>query len=235
MKLKQLLSIVFALVLFHSICPATHAYLCRVRFDVWTTNYSDYTDINMMVIPEDTNNQNPPDTITSITVTAPDNTVFTMNTVNNWFPYDRIFYGTYQADDFNSNRIPSGTYRVTVTAPEYNLQITETDFVTASVLTPPVITDPTDGATVGKDHVFWWTTVPGATYYRVLLWNEDWDDPVFWWWDRQFRTNHNGVMFPNGVLKPGIQYKIRIEARDGSQDMDRRSRSDWIYFTTSNW
>jgi hypothetical protein len=102
-------------------------------------------------------NKNPPDIISSITVTAPDGTVFSMNTDQNWLPYDKIYWGTYRADDFNSKQIPSGTYQVKVTAPEYNLEITETDVVDASVLAPPAITSPTDGATVNKDHVFWWT------------------------------------------------------------------------------
>jgi hypothetical protein len=234
MKLKYLLSIVSALLLFLSICPASQAYLSEVRFNVWTTNYTDHTDMNIMVIPIDTHNQNPPDIISSIQVTAPDGTVFVMDTDQNWFPYDRIFYGTYQADDFNSKTIPSGTYKVKVTSPQYNIKITETDFNNASVLAPPAITSFPDGATIDKDHVFLWTYVSGASYYRVLLWNESWDDPVFWYWDIQFRTSLTAALFPNGTFKPGHQYRIRIEARSGRQDLDKRSRSDWITFSISN-
>ena len=234
MKSKSLLFSVVALLLFLSIPATSQAYLREVRFDVYTTNYSDHTDINFVVIPKGTHNRNTPDIIASITVAAPDGTIFSMNTDDNWLPYDGIYYGQYQADDFNSNNIPSGTYTVTVTGIEYNLVITETDFNNASVLTPPVITDPADGATVDSDHLFLWTNVTGASYYRVLIWNESDDDPLYWWWNRQFRTNHNGAIFPNGNLKPGLQYKMRIEARSGRLDLDKRSRSDWITFTVSN-
>lgn len=234
MRSRSLLFGVVALLLIFSFSPASHAYLCRVIVDGCTTNYTDDTQLNIAVIPTDTTNQNPPDIISSITVTAPDGTVFTMNTDQNWLAYDRIYWGTYRADDFNFKRIPSGTYQVRVTAPVYNLEITETDVIDASVLAPPAITSPTDGATVNKDHVFWWTAVSGATYYRIWLWNESWNEPVYWCWENQFKTNHNGAQIPNGYLKPGFQYRMRIEARAGGQDLDKRSRSDWITFTVSN-
>ena len=114
--------------------------------------------------------------------------------------------------------------------------INESDYNDGSVLDPPAFTNLTNEQTdVPKDHIFYWTAVSGATHYRVLIWNEDWNEPVYWFWDRQFRTNHAACMFSNGDLKPNTQYKIRIEARGGSQDLDKRSRSDWINFTTSSW
>ena len=119
---------------------------------------------------------------------------------------------------------------------EHGIAIIDSDDNDASTLPVPVFeTLPGDLQSVPKDFIFWWHTVEGATYYRVLLWNESWNEPVYWFWDKQFRTNIRACMFPNGELKPNTNYKMRIEARGGSQDLDKRSRTDWLYFRTANW
>jgi hypothetical protein len=236
MRLRHFFILGLILLLFLSYCPSTHAYLQKVYFDVNTMNFNDRKELRVWLSVNDTNSKNPPDIVKSITITAPDNTVFTMNTANNWLPYDRGYYGNYSPEEFNSGDIPSGNYTVRVEGIEFNLAITDSDYNDASVLTPAAFTNLSNEQTgIPKDYIFYWTPVAGATHYRVQLWDENWNEPVYWYWDRPFMTNHAACMFSEGDLRPNRRYRIRIEARSESQDLDKRSRSDWVYFTTGSW
>jgi hypothetical protein len=55
---------------------------------------------------------------------------------------------------------------------------------------------------------------------------------VYWYYNKGLTTDFNRVTMPPGALKPNCEYKLRIEARSGSQDLDLRSMSDWVYFKT---
>jgi hypothetical protein len=205
--------------------------------NVWTTNYTDDQQLNVWLEVKDTEIKNPPEIIASIEVTAPDGTIFNMTTAQNWLPYDRGYWMRARAEDFPLQVIPSGVYKVKV-VPNSGFTIEEEDEIDATFLAPPVITYPTEGSTVGSTPTFRWNPVPDAKYYRILLWNECWNEPVYWfWWNdsRKFYTNLPGAKIPLGQLLPNCSYSLRVEARSGSQDLDKRSRSVWVNFFTGSW
>ncbi len=235
MKAKGFLAIGIALLIIFSFSFAAQAYVKKVYLNVWTTNYTNDQQLNVWLEIYDTVISNPPDAVKSIKVTAPDGTEFDLTTAMNWLQYDRGYWAQYRAEDFDSGVIPAGKYKVRVEAKEYNLVIEETDTIDATFLDPPVITSPSDGSTIGASHMFTWTAVPGAKYYRILLWHESWNEPVYWFWRKRFYTDHTACILPRGDLRPDSYYRFRVEARSGSQDLDKRSRSDWIYFYTEHW
>ena len=237
MKFKHLLTIGLTFVIMFSFCATSQAYLSRVYADVWTTNYTDDQQLNVWLEMWGTEEKNPPDIVNTIEVTAPDGTKFNMTTDQNWLPYDRGYWGRYRDADFMSGSIPAGVYKVKV-VPKAGLgfPIEVEDEVDATFLSPPTITSPAPGAVVGPTPTFLWTAVPDATHYRILLYNESWGEPVFWfWWNRKFFTDLPGAKIPLGQLKPNCEYSLRIEARSGVQDLDKRSRSDWLIFYTGSW
>jgi hypothetical protein len=237
MKTKQLCTIMLSLLILFSFCPTTHAYLQRVYFDVFTTNQIDRQYVGFWVEIRDTESKNPPDVVKSIKVTAPDDTVFEMTTTHNWYSIDKGYYAAFTADEFNSQVIPDGIYRVEVKAYKWGLTITQEDYCDATLLDLPVITDPIPGSTVGANHVFWWTAVAGASYYRVQLREAGSDNFIYGdsSHKHRFLTALNACIFPLGDLKPDRHYEIRVEPRNDTLDMDKRSRGDWVEFFTSHW
>lgn len=236
MKCKRFFTIGLSFLIIFSFCAVTQAYLRRIHVNVWTTNYTDDQQLNIWLEVWDTENKNPPEIITSIEVTAPDGTIFNM-TDDAWLPYDRGYWMAARAGDFDSTEIPSGVYKVKV-VPNSGWTIEQGDWIDATFLDPPVITYPTEGSTVVQPLTIRWNPVVGAKYYRVLLWNECWNEPVYWfWWNdsRKFYTNLPGAKIPLGQLKPNCSYRLRVEARSGSQDLDKRSRSVWVNFFTGSW
>jgi hypothetical protein len=120
--------------------------------------------------------------------------------------------------------------------PKAGTAITETDTVTNKLLPVSTVTYPTDGSTVAvSSPTLTWTAVAGATHYRIFLSNGTLDEPVYGWWESQMRTDFTSFKMPVGDLKPNTMYYLRIEARAGSQDLDQRSRSDFVKFTTGSW
>jgi hypothetical protein len=53
-----------------------------------------------------------------------------------------------------------------------------------------------------------------------LIWNNTWNEPVYWTWDKQARTDLTSFTVPIGELKPNCQYKFRIEPRSNAQDSE---------------
>jgi hypothetical protein len=158
-----------------------------------------------------------------------------MHPTKDWLPYDRGYWKVLYASDFKGGKIPAGTYGITV-VPKVGTAITETDTVTAAFLPTPVITYPASGTSgLGATPTIRWNAVAGATHYRVWIWNNSWNEPIFWCWDKQAHTDFTNFPIPDGELKPNCEYRVRIEARAGSQDLDMRSRSDWVTFTTGSW
>jgi hypothetical protein len=100
------------------------------------------------------------------------------------------------------------------------------------------VTYPTAGlAGVSATPKFTWNAVPGATFYRVMLWNVDWREPVWHSWDSRtlFNTDLLYAQVLKGLLKPNTRYEVQIQARGDSNDLDRRSQTSWIPFTTGSW
>ncbi len=236
MKFKQFFTLGLFLLLFFTFCPAAQAYLSRISADVWTTNYTDpqQQQLNVWIGITDTQNKNPPDIIASIEVTAPDGSILNLSPIENWLQYDRGYWAAFNAADFDGQQIPAGLYKVKVT-PKNGFPIEQNDAIDATFLDPPVITFPTDGSTITTTPTIRWNPVPGATHYRILMWDDSWNEPVYWFWGngyQKFFTDLPGAMIPLGKLKANHQYRLRIEARFGHQDLDKRSRSDWIYINT---
>jgi hypothetical protein len=236
MKHKSILLVLPALfVLFFF--STGQAELYKVNLDVFTTNYTDPNEkqVNIWIKVLDNEVQRGPDSVESIILTVPGGATFNIDPVKDWLPYDEAFWKRLYPSNFAGGTIPAGTYKVAV-KPYAGRTITETDWIDGKFLTPPTLINPTEGKTgVWKTPIIQWSYVPGATYYRIQLWNEDWNEPVYWYWDRQLKTSFQVIELPLGDVVPNTNYRIRIEARAGSQDMDKRSRSDWVNFRTGSW
>jgi hypothetical protein len=179
----------------------------------------------------------PPDYVKEIRVTAPDGSVFSLDPDKDWAINDQGFYKNFLATDFKSGVIPGGTYVATV-VPIAGYTIDEKDSIPATFLAIPSISYPVEGATgVPARPVFRWTSVSGSTFYRVQLWNVSADEPIFYYYIPQnnFQTDFNFAQVPKGTLKPNTRYRLQIQARGNSQDVDVRSNTSWIIFTTGSW
>jgi hypothetical protein len=241
------LAVLAAVVTVLLFAPSAQAGLTRLNLDVFTTNYPEPVPPQTGPLPElcvwiqvsDYHNYRGPDFVGEITVTAPDGSVFDLDPSKDWLQYDRIYWRAFHAADFKKNKIPGGTYKVTVVSLD-DLAITESDAVSGTLLPIPVVIFPTPGTTgVMEPVTFKWNAVAGANHYRIQLWNinanSGFGEPVYWNWDKQMRTHFTSFEIPIGELKPKCEYRLRIEARSESQDLDMRSRSVWINFTTGSW
>ena len=94
----------FFLYLFLLSAPQLTHICKKVNFHVWTTNYTDHTELNVWLEAIHCTSKNPPDFVKSITITAPDGTVFNMDPVDDWLPYDRGYYSKYLPKILPHNR-----------------------------------------------------------------------------------------------------------------------------------
>jgi hypothetical protein len=234
------LAVLAAVVTVFLFAPSAQAGLTRLNLDVFTTNYPEPPPTPTSPLPElcvwiqvyDYHNYRGPDFVKSITVAAPDGSLFKLDPEKDWLQYDRIYWKAFHAADFRKSKIPGGTYKVIVVSLD-GLAITESDAVSGAFLPTPVVTPPASGVT--ETTTFMWDAVAGANHYRIQLWNNTSNEPVYWTWDKQARTHFTSFEIPVGELKPNCEYRFRIEARSESQDMDMRSRSGWFTFTTGSW
>jgi len=227
------------LVLFCFFAGNSYAFMHRVQFNAWTQAEAGQPNkacVFVEVVDDERNH--PPDFVQEVKITAPDGKIFYLDLSKDWLAWDKAFYRAFTAPDFTSGvtiTIPGGTWTVRVTA-DGATRISESDTVTATFLPLPVVSYPTAGMTnVEETPTFTWSAVKGAQYYRILLYNNSWSEPVYFY---SFRTKHTDFTYyqiPPGDLKPNTSYRMQIEARSGSQDMDMRSRSLWINFTTGAW
>ena len=243
MKVTRIAVLVAAVMVFF-FSANVQAAMIRVSVNALTTNYPSAADrqLNLSIEVFSNTATHPPSYIGSIDVLAPDGTALSVDPKKDWRPYDRSYGKAFKAGDFTGGVIPGGTYSVTVT-PTSGTEITETDDVptkadgvTASLLPVPIVTSPLDlDDDVVESPSITWNAVSGAAYYALLLWNNTLDEPVYWTWERQYHTDFTKIILLPGVLKPDSEYTLRIEARSGSQDLDRRSRSKLVHFTTGSW
>jgi hypothetical protein len=235
MKLRiALVSLV--LLLFCLLASNSYAVMHRINFNAWTEAQKGQPQ-RLIVFVEVIDDQlsHPPDFVSEIRITAPDGSIFYLNLSKDWLPWDKAFYKGFVASDFVGKVIPGGAYTVRVT-PDVGSAISESDSVAANFLPVPVVTYPTPGMTgVPETPTFAWDAVKGAAFYRILLVNTDWPEPVYFYGFRYKNTDFTSYRIPPGDLKPNTHYIMRIEARSGSQDMDMRSHTGWISFTTGAW
>jgi len=235
---RQGLVVLAAVVMVFALAANSQAVMTRVFFDGFTSNYPDASQqqMNIWVQVFDSVKLDGPTFVKSIKVNAPDGSIFYLDIMKDWLHTDHAYWKTLYAADFKSKTIPGGTYSVTV-YPLSGSAIKESDTVTASFLPISTVTYPTNGSTsVPATPKLTWTAAAGATYYRLNMWDNSANEPVYWpSFGPQMRTDFTDFTIPAGVLKPGRQYKLRIEARAGAQDLDKRSRGDWVTFTTGAW
>jgi hypothetical protein len=226
---------------FSVIADARAQELNRVVFNGWTRMLGQPSgSIKQMVfyITVDLNPvAHPPDFVKHIKITAPDESVFYLYPDKDWLQSDHGFWKAYLATDFKSGLIPGGIYKAAV-VPVSGTGITETDDIPATFLGLPNIVYPAEGETgVSTTPTITWKAVSGATYYRVVLWNDIWGEPVYHYYDprNNFQTDRTYAKIPKGALKANTRYRLQIQARSDSLDIDRRSQTSWRYFTTGNW
>jgi hypothetical protein len=244
MKVMKIAVMVAAVMVFF-FSASVQAAMIRVNVNAITTNYPSAVDrqLNISIEVFSNTQTHPPSYVGSIDVEAPDETALSLDPKKDWRPYDRSYGKAFKATDFIGGIIPGGTYKVTVTPTPSGASITETDdvptktdLITASLLPVPVVTKPEDGDVVLTETLeITWNAVKEAAYYVLLLWNNTLNEPVYWTWEKQYHTDFTKIILLPGVLKPDSEYTLRIEARSGSQDFDRRSRSKLIHFTTGSW
>ena len=148
-------------------------------------------------------------------------------------PYDGSFLALWDSSDFVSGDIPGGTYVIEVCANDGTV-LKYQDKIDGSFLDISTIKSPSPGETgVGATPTIRWTKVSRARYYRIWLLDENWNS--IYDYKRLLEVIGTSVKLPKGNLKPGKTYHMRIEARNDYQDIDKRSRTSWIVFTTANW
>lgn len=215
--------------------------MTRLQFSTFTTTYpagsTSYTNdtrIDFYFVPMLLNRTLEPSEISLIQITANGTTIG----IDPYQAQDALSNSYFITADSAQFGTPFPTkYTISVTDNQ-NKKISQIDYIPAVALTAPVQSWPTDNATINNSSPsLGWQAVPNAHYYRVMLWDNTWDQPVFWNFNGLPTLNVDGtfVKLPLGVLKPNHQYKWRIEARANEQDTDRRSRSAWRTFTTGTW
>jgi hypothetical protein len=217
------------------------AEVTRFWFNVWTTQMPDPANpssilkrLDVTVAINDTRYR-PPDAITSLVVTAPDGTVLNL-TKNYWNELRSQFEASFVATDFTGGEIPSGTYAAKLTDKSGKPPLLATKNLTAAFLAMPVISSPTEGAVLTDlTPLIKWGLVTGAVYYTIHLTNVtlNKEEPVYLLGLRSLDIYRNQFTLQTGVLKPGMKYLMRVEARDSDRNIIRRSRSKWVSFKTS--
>ena len=233
MKVKHYLIVALSILIV--LCffgAAAWAEIHSMVFNAWTTNYTDHQEMNFYIDISDTLAK-PPIAVSSLMVQAPDGTIFDM-TDHTWHEFDKYFWYSARPEDFDTGVIPSGRYYARV-IDRWGNQIINYDDVQVGFLDPPVLTNPTEGSTVGLTPTITWTAVPGALRYRIILYyggHTSRGDPIYWYSYNVKFVYRTTFPIPKGVLRPGTSYLIRIEARDTDKDLEKRSRSDWVQFFT---
>jgi hypothetical protein len=246
MRGRFLVGLAVAVMIFSVAGNADAQVLSRVVFNGWTqARYEGNPPeiVNRMVFLIYTSFNpvaHPPDFIQQITVRAPNGQDFSLNPTKDWYINDQAFAKSFSAADFDGGRIPGGIYEATV-VPISGTGIVERDTISNTFLPLPTISFPTDGQTgVSSRPTFQWTSVRGATFYRVVLWihnTNGFSEPVYEYYipSNTLQTDRTSIQVPRGVLKPNTTYRLQIQARADSNDLDARSQSSWVYFTTRNW
>lgn len=215
--------------------------MTRLQFNAFTTKYpsgeSSYqnnTRLDFYFAPYALHKTLGPEDIQSIKIKANGIT----KTFAAYEALDHLSDAYFTIADSDSFGTPFPTkYTISVTDSS-NKTISQTDYINAVTLAPSTLKWPSAGSTVsGQTPTFSWTKVPNAAYYRVMLWDITWNQPVFWNYagGPTLTVDRTFVKLSKGLLKSNHDYKWNIEARAGEQDLDRRSRSSWNNFSTATW
>ena len=220
-----------------TVCSAE---LIRVQANVSVTTFEDPGTENRLdfwIVPIDSDNKRPPDFVRWVKVIMPDGTE--LDLTNNWEEWWDDYGAYIPESQLPGGVIQSGRYVIKVKDKTGKLIKVTDKLIASATLTPPSITDPTDGMTVGTlTPTITWTSVPGTAVYRLHLvfcgnWPVGGDGP--YWYPHKvphIDGNTNYFKVPEGVLKSGECYITRVEALDEQAYRDHRGRSDWVQFNT---
>jgi len=215
------------------------AEVTRFYFNVWTTNMPDPANpltnkprLDLTIQISDTHYR-APDAITSLVVTNP-NTTKTMTLTNNcWNELRGQFEASFFVEDFPEGKFPSGKYTAKLKDKDGKL-MTGSKTLTPAFLDIPQITVPKEGAVfTSLKPTIKWKPVTGAQFYFIHLDNLTQNEPVYMIMGRAPEVYTNSFTLQTGVLKPGMNYRIRVEARDSDKNPNKRSRSVWVNFSTA--
>jgi hypothetical protein len=216
------------------------AEITRCSFDVWTTAYpSTPLQLGFYVVLED-NALPPTQAFSSVIIYNPDGTVLRDYSADYWQYYiDNLkwffFYPTL------TGPIQTGTYKIVVKdkeSPHNTMRGTDnltdnTPLEIATLINPPPIAPGQPATTLNLTDTIQWTEVPGAKFYRLLIHDDSGKESVFDSKYNEKRIYTNSFNLPPGILIPGRNYSVRIEARDSDKNCMRRSRTNWIPFRTN--
>jgi hypothetical protein len=215
---------------------AAQAEIYSFKFYAYTQRDTSGTDRLCMEAHVECGKFRAPDAIRSLTVTAPDGTVFDMAN-NCWIDLSKEFWIFRAATDFDSGTLPAGSYKAKV-VDKSGRTFTCTLNQPMKFLDLAVITYPTNGQTIdisAGPPVFKWTAVSGAQHYRLLLKDNTWGEPVYWKTPVNVHNSYkNSYRVPLGDLMAGHSYSLQIEARDTDKGLNKRSRSAWVNFTVAS-
>jgi len=212
----------------------------RVVFDALTETYVNKSGQTVQAVNllfrdlVDTKGLNGPDAVKSVTVTAPDGTVFDLT--GTWNEWQKQYFERYSATAFNSQTLIGGTYKGTVVDQD-GKKLTASDALpkTLSFLPLPNVTNPLPDGTTTVDSLtptITWEKVTGAQFYCLELWDQSSNQPVYYYPHNRINVYRNNFTIPAGVLRPATNYGVRIEARDSDKALAKRSRTVWINFKT---
>lgn len=210
---------------------AVQARMIMIKPGIYTNNNPGGTSLDLYVEVFNDNATHPPNYVTAISLVSPDGATLDINPLTSWDEVHKHFYASFANAVFGGT-IPAGIYKVTVT--DATGKITLTDDVNATILPLAVVTTPIGGSTIPSGvYTFSWGRVTGAKYYRVHLYDISRGEFIYSNAPGQrIDTALTIYTIPKGVLQPGRQYRMRIEARTDFPDMDKRSQSLWINFFT---
>ena len=224
------------LILFSLAAPAS-AEITNLSVNAYTSSYESGNQSLYLWVEFKHTRLRPPDAVAKLRVIAPDGTLIDM-VDGTWEEWWKGFGAYLGPDDFDTGSIPSGNYRFQVREKGTPAQIQILDRVDATFLPIPYITSPSVDEQVGSlNPTITWEPVAGAKYYRVEInWGNSSGSPIYGM-GRNLTIIGGSTSFtiPNGVLRPGNQYQVRVRARDttGWESMDKESRSNWVNFTTA--
>lgn len=215
------------------------AEITRCFFDVRTTQHPNQAlRLDFYVILEDSKLL-PTQAFSSVVIYNPDGSVLRDYSADYWQYYinyqKAFFFYLYPAT------IQTGTYTIVVadkSATPKTLTCTDT-LTNTEPLPMPVLKNPAPNPggdqtpTLDLTATLRWTKVGGAKYYRIFLMDDSAKEPVFDGTYNHKNVYQNYFPIPQGVLIPGRNYTLRIEARNDDKNLMRRSRSAWIPFKTA--
>lgn len=234
MKVKYLVMGFMAVMCMLSSVPCATAEVHKIRLYCETMAHNKSPEQRLYVSVEIADTlRRPPDAIKSLKVFAPNAAKTVIDLTNHcWLEWDNSFWKGLTAADFPEGKIPSGTYTA-VAVDKQGKTISTSENLSVGFLKRPEITSITEGQTVTTlTPRVSWTAVAGAQLYRIRLMNVTDGSPVYYPPYKSLLVYRNSYPIPNGVLVPGTEYSIQVEARDSDKNLNKRSRSDWVNFKT---